>query len=126
MEITEYSGPSSGMKDSPFLAAEDIDVGQDVEVVIESCVFIQGATLGRGRVEDKYALKFEGKEKMLILNATNRKSLSLLYGSLTEEWKGKPCTLYVQRGIRNPGDPTDDRGIRIRRPSQSDRIGEAL
>lgn len=119
MESEPFSGRSAEMrKPTPWLSSEDLmDIGRDVEVEIEAVFLHRGAVFDDGRKEDVYALKFKGKEKQLVLNATNRKRLVDLFGTTkTQEWAGKRIALYVEHGIRKPGGKRGETttGIRVR------------
>jgi len=46
--------------------------------------------------EDKLVLYFKESDKGLILNKTNCKTIATLYGPETEDWNGKPITLYSE------------------------------
>lgn len=99
-----YTGPSGGLKkESQWLASEDIGT-KEVTVTIEHVEIYNDVTFDAGRKEAKVsALKFVGKEKRMILNATNRKTLVRLYGMDTSAWQGKPVTLYVDMRVRQVG-----------------------
>lgn len=99
-----YTGPSGGLKkDSQWLASEDIGT-REVTVTIEHVEIYNDVAFDGGRKEAKVsALKFAGKEKRMILNATNRKTLVRLYGMDTAQWQGKPVTLYVDMRVRQVG-----------------------
>jgi len=119
MESTSFEGRSAEMrKPTPWLSSEDLmDLPGDVEVVIEAVYAHRGAIFDDGRKEDVYSLKFAGKQKQLILNATNRRRLIELFGTTkVKEWIGKKITLYVESGIRKPGGIRGETttGIRIR------------
>lgn len=67
-----------------------------------------------GRKQPKlFAVKFSGKERQLVLNATNRKTLAGKFGTDTKAWKGQKVLLYVKDGVRNPAGGTT-KGIRIK------------
>jgi hypothetical protein len=57
----------------------------------------------------------------MILNATNRKSLSRQFGADTKNWIGKQVTLTVQDGIRKPGGQAGETttGLRIIDPGSA-------
>lgn len=101
---TTYTGASGGLKKpSPWLASEDIGAAQ-VRVVIEAVEIYKGVEFDQGRVEESIgALKFQGKEKRMILNSTNRKALVNLYGMETRDWIGKPVLLVVDTKVRMMG-----------------------
>lgn len=65
------------------------------------------------RDKPKTCVSFEGKTKRMTLNATRRKSIVALHGSMVRGWIGKDITLYWDKTVRNPsgGEPG---GVRIR------------
>lgn len=109
-----YTGPSGGLKkDSQWLASEDIGT-REIVVTIEHAEIYNDVAFDAGRKEAKVsALKFAGKEKRMILNATNRKTLVRLYGMDTAQWQGKPVTLFVDMRVRQVGGGYGP-GIRIK------------
>lgn len=119
MKTEPFAGRSAEMrKETPWLSSEDLmDVGHDVEVEIETVYRHRDAVFDDGRTETVYAVKFKGKEKQLILNATNRKRLVSLCGSTkVSNWVGKKVALYVEVGVRKPGGKRGETtcGIRVR------------
>jgi hypothetical protein len=112
-ETKQFSGHAALMRgDSPWLAGLDLMGRESVPVVIEAVYLHRGIKFEAGRKEDKYAVKFQGKEKQMILNATNRKSLVRMFGPNTADWAGKAIHIYydptVTRGKETVG------GIRIK------------
>ena len=108
-----FTGKTGEMRDSPWLASEDIKHLGDVKVVIESVHKDNDVSFDEGRKKPVvFSLKFVGKGRKLVLNATNRKLLSKMFGTDTTEWVGKEITLYVQEGIKVGKEVKD--GIRIR------------
>jgi hypothetical protein len=74
-----------------FLKAHEL-YGKRPTVTIDRVVF---EPVGRAR-EMKAVVYFRGKDKGLILNRTNAKSVVALAGSpLTEDWPGIALTLYA-------------------------------
>jgi hypothetical protein len=118
MKSEPFTGRSGEMREgTPWLASEDILDCGDVAVEIEAVFHHKGAVFDEGRQEDVFALKFKGKQKQLVLNATNRKRLVKLFGtSKTTEWVGKTIILYVDHNVRKPGGSRGEKtcGIRIR------------
>jgi hypothetical protein len=112
---TSYTGPSGGLKKpSLWLASEDINLGAEAKVVIEDVELHKDVAFEAGRKEPKVAaLRFTGKEKLLVLNATNRKKLVSLFGTDTKEWRGKTIAIYVETGVRLPTGGKGN-GLRIR------------
>jgi hypothetical protein len=80
------------MFDRDYIGSWDL-AGHDVTVKI---IKVQAGELtGQGgRKAKKPFCWFEGKEKGLVLNKTNAKTVAALYGPITEQWIGKQITLY--------------------------------
>ena len=111
--MTEFKGHTGEMRDTTWLAAEDIKHLGDVKVEIESVQQDTDVEFEAGRKVNKvYSLKFKGKGRKLVINATNRKILKKLYGTDVTGWAGKEITLYVQDNVKMMGKVVD--GIRIR------------
>ena len=100
--------------------------GQDVEVQIETVLRVEDAVFDAGRKEDIFALQFVGKKKLMVLNATNRKAIVKMFGSITADWRGKKISLYIRDGIRMGKEVK--RGIRVRYtgPTESEKLSESL
>jgi hypothetical protein len=129
MKSEPYSGPVSAMRNSAWLAAEDLDGIGEVEVTIESVYRHEDAVMEGGRIEKcMWALKFVGRDKQMILNATNRKALVASFSAKTSEWAGKKVKLYVADGIKKPGGRRGEttKGLRIRVPMTNRSISEAV
>lgn len=111
-----YTGPSGGIKKpSEWLASEDLPAETDVEVTIEDVRRFKDVKFEGGRaVPVVGALKFAGKEKLMILNATNRKRLVAQYTTDTKKWRGVKVALYVKPDCKNPSGGAPIPGIRIR------------
>ena len=104
MKTTQYTGKVSGMKSSPWLASEDLLGISPQQVIITGIFQHEDVPMDGGRKEKLlFAVGFEKIQKQMILNATNRKSLSRQFGADTKSWIGKSVMLYVQDGIRKPG-----------------------
>lgn len=110
-----YNGPSGGLKKpSLWLASEDLVLGAEAKATIQDVELHKDVAFEAGRKEPKVAaLRFVGKEKLLVLNATNRKTLVRLFGTDTKEWRGKTIALYVATGVRSPSGGTCN-GLRIK------------
>ena len=92
----EYAGPSGIGRDSIWLTAEDLVEGKDVSAEIAAVLLYPEVTFEAGRKKTNViGVKFVGKERILLLNATNRKSLNKMFGNITKLWKGQSITLYV-------------------------------
>lgn len=113
-ESATYEGRTAAMRTSQWLASEDLDGLGEVEVTIEAVYLHKDAVMQDGRKQPKlFAVKFSGKERQLVLNATNRKTLAGKFGTDTKAWKGQNVLLYVKDGVRNPAGGTT-KGIRIK------------
>ena len=92
-----FTGSAVEMKDTPWLAVEDIADKVPLKVTIADVEHYAKVTMDAGRVEtNKYALVFKGASKKLIINATNRKAMQRAFGSNTEKWRGQAVTLTVE------------------------------
>jgi hypothetical protein len=122
MKTEQYTGKVSGMKTSPWLASEDLLGICPQQVIIAGVYKHEDVPMDGGRKEKLlFAVGFEKIGKQMILNATNRKSLSRQFGADTKAWIGKEVTLTVQDGIRKPGGRTGETttGLRIIDPGTS-------
>lgn len=107
------------MKSSPWLASEDLLGISPQQVVISGVFQHEDVPMDGGRKEKLlFAIGFEKIGKQMILNATNRKSLSRQFGADTKNWIGKSVSLFVQDGIRKPGGRAGETttGLRIGLP----------
>jgi len=94
----EYAGPSGIARDSTWLTAEDLVEGKDLGVTIKRVILYPKVTFEAGRTRENYVgLEFEGKQRILGMNATNRKVLNKMFGNITAGWKGKKITLFVSQ-----------------------------
>ena len=71
-----------------YLKAADLQ-GQEVTVMIDHC---SAQVMEDGK--QKIALRFAGKQKGLLLNKTNTRTLVAALGDETDAWVGKQITLY--------------------------------
>lgn len=76
-----------------YLGAYSIPEGEDLTVTID---FVQSeeVTGTNGKKEICSVAHIKGN-KPWILNMTNQKTISRLYGPYIEDWQGKPVTLYA-------------------------------
>ena len=108
-----FEGRSSEMKESPWLASEDLMDAGDVKVKIVACHRYKDVEFDKGRKEPTvYTLQFEGKQKQLVLNNTNRKTLVAKFGTNVKEWTDKEVVLFVDKNVRFAGKRVC--GIRIK------------
>jgi hypothetical protein len=109
-----FEGRSAEMKkNSPWLASEDLlDLG-DVAVEIEGIYRHRDVEFDAGRREQVvYSLKFKGKQKQMVLNSTNRRTLVQKFGANVQDWKGRQVTLFVDTNVRMMGKTVN--GLRIK------------
>lgn len=111
----DYKGPSGIARDSNWLTNEDIPHDRDTVVTIESVVLRRNLKMQGGRPKDvALSLKFVGKGRELMLNATNRKTLAALFSSNEcAQWYQRKIALYVEQDVRRP-DGTRGPAVRIR------------
>lgn len=99
------------MFDREYVGSWDLPRGQDAIVVIRE---VKAATLTNGTKSNKKpVLFFEGKEKGMVCNKTNAKTVAALYGNDVTAWIGKPIALYVSE-TRDPSSGGNIDCIRIR------------
>ncbi len=72
---------------SKYLKAADLK-GQKITVKMDR---VESETVGD---DAKVILYFQGKEKGLVLNVTNKNMIVDLYGPETDEWIAQPIILY--------------------------------
>lgn len=77
---------------SLYLAACDL-MGKEPKVTITS-ITVEEIKTEKG-AEKKVIARFAGKEKMMILNKTNAKTIAKRHGNDTDDWIGKQITLYA-------------------------------
>jgi len=110
-----YKGPSGIARESTWLTSEDLPHDRDTPVQIDAVVRRDNLTMEKGRAKPvALSLRFVGRKRELLLNATNRKTLAALFG--TNEcaaWFGKWVALFVEQDIRKP-DGTRGPAVRIR------------
>lgn len=110
-----FTGPASQMRESPWLASEDIaSLGGAKDLVIKQVWSRMGVQFAGGRTKDGFSVEFEGVKRQLFLNATNRKTLARLFGLNTSEWSGQRVCLFV---ADNTGKIGERKCIRLRAAS---------
>jgi hypothetical protein len=88
MDMTQYAG-----KESNYLKAADLN-GSTPTVKIAGVELVEFEN--DGKKEQKPALILDGKQKKLVLNATNTENLIRKYGAQSEGWIGKDLMLSTQ------------------------------
>lgn len=93
---------------SKYLKSADLK-GQEPTVTIASCTVEEV-----GQQKDmRPVLKFEGKEKGMVLNVGNSELIGAAYGYDTDSWPGRQVILYVVK-VNFQGEMKD--GLRVRIP----------
>ena len=90
MDMTQYS-----QSDSKDLKAADF-IGKNLKVRISGVQIRNFEARDDQPANSKPALSFEGKDKQLVLNATNTKVLCDAYGSESDGWVGHEIGLSVK------------------------------
>ena len=76
-------------------------------------VIIEDVTLEDVGGEKKPVIRFRGKQKGFVCNATNYDIIADAYGDQTDDWPGQPLELYPTR-VQFKGQLTD--AVRVRIP----------
>jgi hypothetical protein len=96
---------------SDYLKAADLQ-GHEITVTMSN---VKIETVGKDR-DLLPVLYFQGKEKGLVLNKTNGRTIAALYGDEMDDWGGGEIVLYEEmvefQGKRGPA-------IRVRAPRRS-------
>lgn len=79
-------------KDSEWIRHADL-AGKEVTLTI-TAVGVTEFKEKDGYVKKQPALSFQGTDKRLGLNVTNREAIKAAYGPETDNWIGKPLVLY--------------------------------
>lgn len=80
---------------SAYLKSVDLD-GKDVTLTIRDWHPRHKMKTQRG-TEQKPALVFEKTDKILVLNKTNKDTISAMYGKEMKDWVGQRITVYPTR-----------------------------
>jgi hypothetical protein len=81
---------------SKYLCAADLR-GKDATVTIERIAPRDELMRQGGQKEYKPVVYFKGKEKSLVLNKTNAKTIAKLYGNEVTAWIGQAIVIYPTR-----------------------------
>lgn len=82
--------------DNDYIGSFDLGPG-DHAVVIERVEQGELQIPGTSAKERKPLVRFVGKKKPMVLNATNAKTIAAIYGTNTDEWVGKPIAIYATK-----------------------------
>lgn len=83
------------MFDRAYIAAYDLPEGKDAVVTIARVVATDLPVAGSGKTQKRPVLFFDGKEKGMVLNKVNGKTIAALYGPKVENWIGKSISLFA-------------------------------
>jgi hypothetical protein len=98
---------------SKYLTAEDIEDG-DRTLTITSA---RAEVLGEGpKASNKIILAFREEKKELVCNKTNANTIAKIHGDDTDDWIGKPITLYATE-VEFGGEVTLGIRVRLRAPA---------
>ena len=89
VDMSQYSS-----SENSDLKAKDF-VGKSLKVKIAEVTIRDYPATDDQPASSKPVLSFEGKEKVLVLNATNTKSLCTAYGDDSDEWLNREIGLTV-------------------------------
>ena len=89
MDMTKYS-----QSDSKDLKAAEF-IGKNLRVIIEGIEIRDYPASDNKPANSKPVLSFTGKDKQLVLNATNTKILCNAYGNDSTDWEGHEIGLTV-------------------------------
>jgi hypothetical protein len=81
------------LQNPDYIGAYSLDEGQDLTVTIDYVVREQ--ITGTGGKKEECTVAHLVKNKPMILNATNSKTIAKLYGPYIEDWAGQQITLYA-------------------------------
>ncbi len=104
----------SDLYPSKYLKSSDIK-GHEPTVVIAS---LEVEEIGKG--EHKPILRFQNKQKGMVLNRTNADAITEFLGPDYDHWIGREVTLYVAR-VQGPNGITD--GLRVKAPTRRQPAG---
>ena len=97
-----------------YIGAYSLEPGKDLTVTIES-VGREQVTGSGGKKEECTVARLKG-QKPFIVNRTNAKTISTIYGSpYIEDWKGKQITLYIST-TKVAGEEVECLRIRKKKP----------
>ena len=96
--------------------AAKVPLGRDVPVTIRRVVEEETYNTFTRSKEMVWVVYFEGKDKGLILKATNARKLADMLGDETDDWIGKRVAMYLEM-VHSPRGRTE--GIRFRAVAQS-------
>ena len=90
MDMSKYAG-----SESKYLKASDLQ-GKRPKVKIESISLLEFKDEDSGKISHKPALALAGKEKQLVMNATNTEECMRVFGADSDSWIGKELVLSTK------------------------------
>ena len=78
----------------PYLSADDLPAGKDIKLTIEDAFLEEAFNPRTKKPVTVGVLKFVNKTLKMVLNQTNGKAIATMYGTETNNWKGKEVILY--------------------------------
>jgi hypothetical protein len=88
MDMSKYAG-----KESQYLKAGDLG-GKNPRLIVSKVSLVEFENDGKREV--KPAINFEGKEKAMVLNATNTERMIRKFGADSDSWIGKSVLLGTE------------------------------
>jgi len=79
--------------DERFIGSWTFDEVNEAKAEIES-IKVEELRTQDGTTANKPVLYFKGKEKGMVLNKTNAKTIAELYGNNTDDWLGQKIVLF--------------------------------
>lgn len=112
-----------------YIGAYSLPEGEDMTVRID---FVQREQVtGTGGKKEECSVAHLVKQKPMILNVTNSKTIAKLYGPYIEDWAGQFITLYATT-TKLAGDTVECLRIRpqvaerVAKPISDDRLNKAI
>lgn len=109
------------LQNPDYIGAYSLDEGKDMTVTILS-VSREFVTGDKGKKDECIVAKLKG-QKPMILNATNCKTISQMYGPYIEDWSGKSITLFASTTSLK-GETVECLRIRLTTPINLDDLKE--
>ena len=105
------------MRVSDLFPSRYIKAGDVIEPQIVAIRELQVEEIGQGKdAENKPVLYFHNRQKGLVLNVTNARTIEDAYGIETDAWPGKSIELFSTK-VDFKGDRVD--GVRVRVPKEA-------
>lgn len=107
-----------------YLGAYALEQGEERTLTIKTVRQepVQGSD---GKKEECIVVRFAEREKPMIMNKTNLKTIAKLYGSYIEDWTGKRITVYIEK-VKAFGDLVEALRIRPKVPQAVSKEPEVI